>query len=319
MSASIGVAIYPLDNVDADTLIRHADLSMYEAKQAGRDGYHIFDVKLDQQVHEHHARIERIGSALRDGEFCLYYQPKVNMQTRVVTGMEALIRWRHPDKGLLGAAEFLPFIESHELIIAVGDWVLEQAIEQIQQWQQQGLSLQVSVNVSARQIQHNDFIEKLKNLLAVYPDMPPHWLELELLETSALETRQTAEVVEAAGEQLGVYFALDDFGTGYSSLTYLRQLPVRTLKIDRSFVSTMHQSDGDMAIVKGIIELAQTFKRHTVAEGVETKAECETLMEIGCDTVQGYYIAKPMPADEVFDWVQDFHQSHRAVKKKQKH
>lgn len=318
VSASIGVAIYPLDNVDADTLIRHADLSMYEAKQAGRDGYHIFDVKLDQQVHEHHARIERIGSALRDGEFCLYYQPKVNMQTREVTGMEALIRWRHPDKGLLGAAEFLPFIESHELIIAVGDWVLEQAVEQIQQWQQQGLTLQVSVNVSARQIQHNDFIEKLKNLLAAHPDMPPHLLELELLETSALETRQTAEVVEAAGEQLGVYFALDDFGTGYSSLTYLRQLPVRTLKIDRSFVSTMHQSDGDMAIVKGIIELAQTFKRHTVAEGVETKAACETLMEIGCDTVQGYYIAKPMPADEVFDWVQDFHQSHRAVKKKQK-
>jgi len=319
VSASIGVAIYPLDNVDADTLIRHADLSMYEAKQAGRDCYHVFDVKLDQQVHEHHARIERIGSALRSEEFCLFYQPKVNMKTHEVTGMEALLRWHHPEKGLLGAADFLPVIESHELIIAVGDWVLAQAVQQIQHWRGQGLDLQVSVNVSARQIQHPDFVNKLESLLATYPDVHPSLLELELLETSALETRQTAEVVEDAGQRLGVYFALDDFGTGYSSLTYLRQLPVRTLKIDRSFVSTMHQSEGDMAIVKGIIELAQTFKRHTVAEGVETKAECETLLEIGCDTIQGYYIAKPMPADEVFDWVQQFQQAHHKPPVRKKH
>ncbi len=309
VSASIGVAIYPLDNVDADTLIRHADLSMYEAKQAGRDGYHIFDVKLDQQVHEHHARLEQIGAALRNNEFCLFYQPKVNMQTHEVTGMEALIRWRHPQKGLIGAGEFLPVIESHELIITVGDWVLQQALQQIQIWREQGLDIQVSVNVSARQIQHIDFVDKLEKLLSAYPDIPPSLLELELLETSALETRQTAEVVEATGKRLGVYFALDDFGTGYSSLTYLRKLPVRTLKIDRSFVSSMHESEGDMAIVKGIIELAQTFKRHIVAEGVETRAECDTLLQIGCDTVQGYYIAKPMPADAVFDWVQAFKQT----------
>lgn len=309
VTASIGVAIYPLDDVDADTLIRHADLSMYEAKQAGRDGYHIFDVKLDQQMHALHARIEQVAAALRNDELCLYYQPKVNMRTREVTGMEALIRWRHPEKGVLGAGEFLPAIESHELIITVGDWVLEQALQQIQQWRSQGLDLQVSVNVSARQIQHIDFVDKLEKLLSSYPDIPPALLELELLETSALETRQTAGVVEAAGQRLGIFFALDDFGTGYSSLTYLRKLPVRTLKIDRSFVSSMHESEGDMAIVKGVIELAQTFKRHIVAEGVETEAECDTLMQFGCETIQGYYIAKPMPAADVFDWVQSFQQS----------
>lgn len=313
VTASIGVAIYPLDNVDADTLIRHADLSMYEAKQAGRNGYHIFDVKLDQQVHEHHERIERIAQALERGEFCLYYQPKVNMQTRQVTGMEALIRWQHPQKGVLGASEFLPAIESHQLIITLGDWVLEQAMQQIQTWRNQGLELQVSVNVSARQIQHVDFVSKLEALLARYPELPSSLLELELLETSALETYQTAKIVQETGHKLGVSFALDDFGTGYSSLTYLRQLPVETLKIDRSFVTGMRESNADLAIVKGIIELAEVFKRHTVAEGVETEQDCEILLGMGCETVQGYYIARPMPADEVLDWIKQFRL--RAIKK----
>lgn len=306
VSASIGVAIYPQDNVDADTLLRHADLSMYQAKQAGRDGYHIFDVKLDQQVHEHHAQTERIATALKNDEFCLYYQPKVNMQTHEVVGMEALIRWQHPEEGLLGAAEFLPIIESHQLIIALGDWVLDRAMQQIQLWLEQGLEIPVSVNVSARQIQHVDFISKLKALLARYPAVSPRYLELELLETSALETYQTAQIVETAGAELGISFALDDFGTGYSSLAYLRQLPVKTLKIDRSFVSSMLESDADMAIVKGIIELAEVFKRDIVAEGVETWQDCERLLSMGCDTLQGYYIARPMPAASVAEWVQQF-------------
>lgn len=306
VTASIGIAIYPMDNVDADTLLRHADLSMYQAKQEGRNGYHVFDVKLDQQLHEHHAQTERIAAALNNDEFCLYYQPKVNMQTHEIVGMEALIRWQHPENGILGAAEFLPVIESHQLIIAVGDWVLDKAMQQIRSWLKQGLEIQVSVNISARQIQHVDFITKLRALLARYPDISPDLLELELLETSALETYQTAQVVETAGSQLGVSFALDDFGTGYSSLAYLRQLPVKTLKIDRSFVSTMLESDADMAIVKGIIELAEVFKRDIVAEGVETWQDCERLIAMGCQTVQGYYIARPMPAEEVSDWVQQF-------------
>lgn len=306
VTASIGVALYPLDNVDADTLLRHADLSMYEAKQAGRNGYHIFDVNLDRQVHEHHARTERIATALQNEEFCLFYQPKVNMQSHEVVGMEALIRWQHPEQGLLGAGEFLPLIESHQLIISLGDWVLEQAMQQIQAWMQQGLETQVSVNVSARQIQHVDFIQKLEAVMARYPTVPARLLELEILETSALETHQTAQIVETIASRLGVSFALDDFGTGYSSLSYLRQLPVKTLKIDRSFISTMLESDADMAIVRGIIELAEVFKRDIIAEGVETWQDCERLMSLGCDTVQGYFVARPMPAAEVPAWIARF-------------
>ncbi|WP_438970670.1 EAL domain-containing protein [Methylophaga sp.] len=311
VSASVGVAIYPLDNVDADTLLRHADLSMYEAKQAGRNGYHIFDVKLDQQVHETNLQLERIESGLRNDEFRLFYQPKVNIRTHQVIGMEALIRWQHPDRGLLGTVKFLPIIDSHELIITLGDWVLEHALQQIQYWQEHGMKLQVSVNVSAKQIQHVDFVNKLEQLLERFPDVSSSLLELELLETSALETYQTAQVVQATGQQLGVSFALDDFGTGYSSLSYLRQLPVKTLKIDRSFISNIIDNEEDFAIVKGIIELADVFKRQTVAEGVETKADCETLLKMGCDTVQGYYIARPMPADEVLEWVKQYHAKHQ--------
>ncbi|EEF81294.1 hypothetical protein MDMS009_286 [Methylophaga thiooxydans DMS010] len=179
VTASIGVALYPSDNVDADTLLRHADLSMYEAKQAGRNGYHIFDVNLDRQVHEHRARTERIASALQNNEFCLFYQPKVNMQSHEVTGMEALIRWQHPEQGVLGAGEFLPVIESHQLIISLGDWVLEQAMHQVQAWMHQGLQIQVSVNVSARQIQHVDFIQKLEAVMARYPTVPAGCLSLK--------------------------------------------------------------------------------------------------------------------------------------------
>lgn len=310
VSASVGVAIYPLDNVDADTLLRHADLSMYEAKQAGRNGYHIFDVKLDRQVHEQHQQLERIESGLLNDEFCLFFQPKVNIRTHQVVGMEALIRWQHPDRGLLGTVEFLPIIDSHELIITLGDWVLEHALQQIEYWQKHGLNIQVSVNVSARQIQHVDFVNKLEQLLARFPNVSSNLLELELLETSALETYQTAQVVQATGQQLGVSFALDDFGTGYSSLSYLRQLPVKTLKIDRSFIINIIDNQEDFAIVRGIIELAEVFKRETVAEGVETKADCETLLKMGCDTVQGYYIARPMPANEVLDWVNQYHDKH---------
>lgn len=306
VTASIGVAIYPIDNVDDDTLIRHADLAMYEAKQAGRDGYHIFDAKLDQQMHEYHTQLERLHLALIGEEFRLYYQPKVDLRHGRVIGVEALIRWQHPEKGLLGAMEFLPIVEGHEFSVEMGDWVLKTALQQLHAWQEQGLNIQVSINVSAKQIQHTDFLKKLEASLNQYESIPPESIELEILETSALETVQTSQVVAAASNYLGVPFALDDFGTGYSSLTYLRKLPVKTLKIDQSFVRDMLRNDEDMAIVKGIIELAQVFKRDIIAEGVESTEHFQYLLDMGCDMAQGYAIAKPMPAEEVCDWIKNY-------------
>ncbi|SFJ97424.1 EAL domain-containing protein [Methylophaga sulfidovorans] len=306
VTASIGVAIYPIDNVDGDTLIRHADLAMYEAKQAGRDGYHIFDAKLDQQMHEYHSQLERLHLALIGEEFRLYYQPKVDLRHGRVVGLEALIRWQHPERGLLGAMEFLPIIEGHEFNVELGDWVLKTALHELQKWQEQALDIQVSINVSAKQIQHPDFLTKLETLLKQHKTIAPESIELEILETSALETVQTSQVVAAASDYLGVPFALDDFGTGYSSLTYLRKLPVKTLKIDQSFVRDMLENEEDMAIVKGIIELAQVFKRDIIAEGVETTEHFQYLLDMGCDIAQGYAIAKPMPADEVYDWIKQY-------------
>ncbi|MEC9413052.1 MAG: EAL domain-containing protein [Pseudomonadota bacterium] len=311
VTASIGVAIYPLDNVDGNTLIRHADLAMYEAKQAGRDGYHIFDAKLDQQMHEYHSQLERLHLALIGEEFRLYYQPKVDLRHNRVVGVEALIRWQHPERGLLGAMEFLPIIEDHEFSIELGDWVLKTAFNQLQTWHENNLHIQVSINVSARQIQHDAFLNKLESLLKQYKTIAADDIELEILETSALETVQTAQVVAAASSYLGVPFALDDFGTGYSSLSYLRKLPVRTLKIDQSFIRDMLGNEEDMAIVKGVIELAQVFKRNIIAEGVETEAHFKPLMDMGCDIAQGYAIAKPMPADEVLEWVKHYENAHR--------
>ncbi|MBE0440059.1 MAG: EAL domain-containing protein [Gammaproteobacteria bacterium] len=309
VSASIGVTIFPTDDSDADTLLRHADLAMYEAKQAGRNRYHIFDANLDLEIHRQHQQIERIRTAFNNKEFCLYYQPKVNLETGEVVGMEALIRWQHPEHGLLGPINFLPLIEAHDLIVTIGDWVIDQALSQILQWQITGNSIPVSVNVAARQIQHSDFIDKLDAVLALYPEVSSSLLEMEILETSALETIQTAQIVISTSKLLGVSFALDDFGTGYSSLSYLKRLPAKTLKIDQTFVRDMLVDMEDQAIVEGIVKLAKVFHREVIAEGVETAEHGAKLLELGCRLAQGYGIARPMPAEEVIDWVQNYKKS----------
>ena len=308
VSASLGVTFYPQgDEVDADLLLRQADQAMYQAKLSGKNRYHFFDAEQDRSMRSHHESVEHIRQALAQHEFVLYYQPKVNMRSGSVIGAEALIRWQHPQQGLLAPALFLPVIEDHPLAIEIGDWVIDTALTQLEDWHAVGLDLPVSVNVGARQLLQTNFVARLQELLAAHPQVSPSCLEIEVLETSALEDlTHVAKVIEDC-RSLGVSFAMDDFGTGYSSLTYLKRLQVNQLKIDQSFVRDMLVSPDDLAILQGIVGLAASFKREVLAEGVETLAHGTLLQQIGCDLAQGYGIARPMPGADMPRWSASWH------------
>jgi EAL domain-containing protein (putative c-di-GMP-specific phosphodiesterase class I) len=304
VSASIGVTFYPqAQQVEAEQLIRQADQAMYQAKLAGKNRYHVFDAQQDSGLRTHHESLNRIEQALRQQEFRLYYQPKVNLRSGQVVGLEALIRWQHPELGVLLPALFLPVTENHPLAVELGNWVLNSALQQMAKWRDQGLTLPVSVNVGARQLQQSGFAAQLKHLLVQYDLLDAGLLSLEVLETSALEDIHGVSQTLAQCRQLGVGFALDDFGTGYSSLTYLKRLPVTSLKIDQSFVRDMLVDADDLAILQGIIGLAKAFGREVIAEGVESSAHGARLLALGCDLAQGFAIAHPMPAEAVPDWL----------------
>lgn len=302
LSASVGVTLFPKDDADPDTLLRHADQAMYQAKQAGKNRYHLFDHELDMHVRIRHDRISRIEEALEKGEFSLYYQPKVNMRLGTVVGVEALIRWHQPERGLVMPAEFLPLIEDHELIVRIGEWVIEAALSQMEAWHGIGLELSVSVNVASRQLQDANFVRHLGSALSRHPDLAG-MLELEILETSALEDMAKVSRIIEQCRDLGVSCALDDFGTGYSSLTYLKRLPAATIKIDQSFIREMTADPDNLVIVQGVIGLASSFQRKVIAEGVETAEHGRMLMQLDCNQAQGYGIARPMSADQVPAWV----------------
>jgi diguanylate cyclase (GGDEF)-like protein/PAS domain S-box-containing protein len=306
VSGSIGITLYPQDESDADTLLRHADQAMYAAKQAGRNRYHLFDPEHDRRTRVRREETSRIRQGLLAGEFEMYYQPKVDMRQATVIGAEALIRWNHPELGLLPPAHFTLALESGELCIELGEWVLAQALKQLDTWQSQGITVCVSVNIAGDHLQHSGFVERLKALLAKHPNVSPDQLELEILETAALDDIAVVAEIFAQCRQFGVRFSLDDFGTGYSSLTYFRRLPADVLKIDQSFIRDMLEDPDDMAIVQGVIGLTHAFKRIAIAEGVETEAHGLALLELGCELGQGYGIARPMPADQLPDWIKQF-------------
>jgi diguanylate cyclase (GGDEF)-like protein/PAS domain S-box-containing protein len=306
VSASIGVSLYPQDHVDADLLMRHADQAMYVAKQAGKNRYHFFDTAQDNVNKTLGQSISEILTALHRREFVLHYQPKVNMYTGEVIGVEALIRWQHPVRGLVPPMEFLPAIEGHAVSLELGEWVVDTALSQISQWRSIGVNLPISVNISAHQLQQVNFTTRLAALLAVHSDVPSNCLELEILETSALQDMSQVSETMNACHDLGVRFALDDFGTGYSSLTYLKRLPAHMIKIDQSFVRDMLEDADDLAIIEGVVGLAKTFRRDVIAEGVETIAHGEALLQLGCEMAQGYGIARPMPAGDIPKWLSDW-------------
>ena len=305
VTASIGVALYPqAEETDAEQLLRQAGKALYEAKVGGRNRYAIFNSSQDLSMRGRNQELERIYDALRRQEFVLYYQPKVNMRSGAIVGAEALIRWHDPERGLLVPGAFLPLIEDDLFSIKLGEWVIDTALKQMEAWQRGGLDIPVSVNVGALQLQQKDFPERLRLLLAAHPGVRPSRLELEVLETSALQDLVQASNVLEACHSMGVSFAIDDFGTGYASLTYLKRLPAQTLKIDQSFVRDMLDDPENPTILEGVLGLAKAFRRDTVAEGVETVELGVMLLELGCEIAQGYGIARPMPAGDLPGWIE---------------
>ncbi|HRK40153.1 MAG TPA: EAL domain-containing protein [Burkholderiaceae bacterium] len=303
-AASVGVTFYPQAiDVDGDQLLRQADHAMYQAKQSGTNSHAIFDTVIDQDTRQRLDTLARIRQGLNDGEFVLHYQPKVNMGTGQVVGLEALVRWQHPTRGVLPPAQFLPVLQGHPLAIDLGNWVLAHAIAQAAQWRDQGLGLPVSINIDGGHLQHPDFVAHLRSLLARHPQLRPGDVELEVLESSAIDDLTRANAVMTQCAAMGVGFALDDFGTGYASLTYLRRLPAGLLKIDKSFVNDLTTDADNQALLRGIMGLAVAFKRQVIAEGVETVAQGEQLLAIGCMLGQGFGIARPMPATDVPAWL----------------
>lgn len=306
VTASIGVTFYPQQTaVDAEQLLRQADQAMYLAKQTGKNRFHLFDPGHDLAVRTRHSLVEEFHRGLSAGEMRLYYQPKIEIASGRVIGVEALLRWQHPQQGLLGPASFIPAIEADPLAIDLDEWVIETAMQQIEAWNARGIDLTVSINVNvgATYLLQRDFLSRLHRLLLRHDHVWRNRLTLEILETSALaDISHVAQTVREA-RQLGIDFALDDFGVGYSSLAYLKQLPVAELKIDRSFICDMSENPDDMRIIEAVVGLAIAFGRRIVAEGVETAEQMRLAALLGCAYAQGFHVATPMPAAEFEDWL----------------
>jgi diguanylate cyclase (GGDEF)-like protein/PAS domain S-box-containing protein len=307
LTASIGVAFYPHDGETSDLLLRNSGQALFKAKLEGKDRYELFDANQNTSLKEKHLELRKIKLGLQNNQFVLHYQPKVDMRNGKVIGAEALIRWQHPDRGMVYPDGFLPLVADNILNIDIGEWVIETALKQIAIWNKMGLDIPVSVNIDGTHLQQQDFIQRLKELLNDYPDVAPSSIELEILETNSLDdVRLISSLLKECTTDLGVKFALDDFGTGYSSLTYLKQLPVDLIKIDQTFVRDMFSDASDLAIIKGIVGLADSFKIKVIAEGVETIEHARALLALGCYLGQGYGIAKPMPAELIPQWIENW-------------
>ena len=298
-SFSIGVAIFPDDGEDFDILLQKADTAMYHAKEAGRNSHRFFTEQMNLQVVEHMNLETQLRQALENQEFVLHYQPQLDLQERTIIGVEALVRWNNPEKGLVPPAKFIPVAEESGLIVDIGAWVLREACRQARAWQDAGLPpFVVAVNLSAIQFKRLDLVNTVINAL-VLSDLDAQWLELELTESILLQDAEATLDTVHRLKALGLQLSVDDFGTGYSSLAYLKRFAVDKLKIDQSFVRDLVSDPDDAAIVRAIIQMAHSLKLRTIAEGVENKEVCNLLQLFRCDEVQGYWLARPMPADQL--------------------
>jgi diguanylate cyclase (GGDEF)-like protein len=301
VGASIGIALYPSHALDAQTLVRNADIAMYVAKR-NRSGYTIYDPHYDTTQQQHLSLLGELRRAVEQGELRLYYQPKVTLSSAGVHAAEALIRWVHPVRGMVPPGLFIPFAEHTGYIKILTRWVLSEAIRQCGVWMRQHMDIEISVNLSARDLMTRDLPELISALLAEH-GVPPHMICLEITESGFMEDPAHAQRVLDRLSAIGLRLSIDDYGTGYSSLSYIMKLPVNELKIDRAFVSNMSEDADMMTIVRSTIELGHSLGLKVVAEGIEDPKGYALLRSLGCDFAQGYYISPPMPAEALPGWL----------------
>ena len=303
ISASVGVAVSPEHATDATTLMRYADVAMYNAKSR-MAGISLYNASFDSHTTKRLALMGAIGTAIREGQLCLQYQPKISLHDRRVFGFEALIRWNHPAMGFIPPGEFVPIVEMSSFIYAMTSWVLEQTIKQCAIWREQGYEFICAMNLSARNLLDDRIVLDLDRCLKKY-SLPGESLEIEITESTLMSDPERGQIALEKIDQLGVSLAIDDYGTGYSSLAYLKRLPVSTLKLDGSFVQGMIDDEQDRIIVSSTVQLAHNLGLYLVAEGVETPDVLEELVALGCDSAQGYFIARPLDANKVLSWVDE--------------
>jgi diguanylate cyclase (GGDEF)-like protein len=300
ITPSIGISLFPDDGSNADELIRNADTAMYQAKEAGRSTFHFYTADMNARAMDLLALEAALRRALERDELVLFYQPKIELASGRMVGVEALIRWQHPEWGLVSPARFIPLAEETGLILPIGDWALREACRQTMTWRAQGRNLTMAVNLAARQFHQPDLLARVAAILAE-TGLDAAALELEITESAMMHNPQQVTDTLRELKRLGVQIAIDDFGTGYSSLGYLKHFPVDVLKIDQTFIREATTNAHDAAIVRVIIEMARALQLHVVAEGVETAAHLALVEGLGCDLAQGYHFAKPMPADALIE------------------
>ena len=312
LTASIGVSLYP-DHGSAGSLMQQADAAMHAAKETGGATFMFYDSRMKDDARDRIELVRDLRRAIDDNQLELYYQPKIDARSGLVTAAEALLRWHHPSRGTLGPGVFVPLAERYGLIAQLGNWVIEDACRQARVWRDAGLKMRVAINLSAYQMRQHDLVDRIQAALKTY-GIKPERLTCEITESVAMEDTQVTQVTFERLGRAGVHVSIDDFGTGHSSLAYLRKLPATELKIDRSFVMDVDRNSDAEAIIRAVIQLARAMEMKVVAEGVETEAQRDALLHLECDEFQGYLFARPMTARALLMWAADDRQHGRAFR-----